>query len=111
SIRKFRLWVLVQVLHVGVRWRAVHVEVVFLHILPVVPFTVRQPKEALFKNGISSIPESNSKTELLLIVGNPGDAIFAPAVSAGARRVVTEVVPRVPVLTVVLADRSPLTLT
>src|SRR5262249_31100286 len=47
-----RMWILVEVLHVGVSRRAVQIEVIFLHILPVVAFAIREAEEALFQNWI-----------------------------------------------------------
>src|SRR5215469_15173188 len=90
------------------RWRAVEVEVVFLHILAVIPFTVGQTKKTLFENRIASVPESNGKAQLLLIVGDAGQTIFSPSISARAGLIVAEVIPRVSVTTVVLTHRAPL---
>src|SRR5206468_4958217 len=43
-------------------------------------------------------------------VGDPPEAVLAPAIGAGAGLVVGEVVPRIAVLAVVLAHRAPLPL-
>src|SRR4029450_8966661 len=90
------------------RWRAIEVEVVLLHVLAMVAFAVGQPEEPLFENRILAVPEGQAEAEVLLVIGNPGDAVFAPAVGARAGMVVREEVPGVAVLAVVLAPVSPL---
>ena len=111
GVRIRRLRVLVEVLHVRVRRRAIEVEVVLLHVLAMVAFAVGQPEEPLFENGILAVPEGQAETEVLLVVGNAGDAVFAPAVGARAGMVVREEVPGVAVLAVVLAHGAPLSFT
>src|ERR1700747_3131597 len=49
-VRKRRLRILVQVLHVGMGGRAIEVEVVFLDILAVVGLAVRQTERTFFEN-------------------------------------------------------------
>ncbi len=58
------------------------IEVVFLHILAVVAFAVGQAKQALLQNRVAAVPQSERKAEPLLVVRDPGDAIFAPAIRA-----------------------------
>ena len=111
GVRIRRLGVLVEVLHVRVRWRAIEVEVVLLHVLAMVAFAVGQPEEPLFENRILAVPEGQAEAEALLVVGNAGDAVFAPAVGARAGMVVREEVPGVAVLAVVLAHGAPLSFT
>src|SRR5262249_38314878 len=50
------LWVLVQVLHVGVGRGAVQVEVVLLDVLAVVSFAVGQSEQTLLENRILAVP-------------------------------------------------------
>ena len=90
-----RLRVLVEVLHVRVRRRAVEVEVVLLHVLAVVAFAVGQPEEPLLEDRILAVPQGQREAEALLVVGDAGEAVFAPAVGARAGLVVGEVVPGV----------------
>ena len=111
GVRIRRLRVLVEVLHVGVRRRAIEVEVVLLHVLAVVALAVGQPEEPLFENRILAVPEGEAEAEELLVVGNPGEAVLAPAVGARAGMVVREEVPGVAVLAVVLSDGAPLPFT
>jgi len=106
-IGKRCLWVFVQVLHVGMRGRAVEIEVVLFDILAVIPFASRQPKQALFQDRIMFIPESDGEAEVLVAVANSSNAIFIPAVGAGARVVVGQIIPGGAVGTVILTHRAP----
>ena len=57
---------------------------------------------------VLAVPEGQAEAEALLVVGNAGDAVFAPAVGARAGVIVGEEVPGVAVLAVVLAHGAPL---
>ena len=105
-----RLGILVEVLHVGVGRRAVEVEVVLLDVLAVVPLAVGQAEEALLEDGVLAVPQGQGEAEPLLVVGEAGEPVLAPAVGPRARLIVREVVPGVAVFAIVLAHRSPLTL-
>src|ERR1700751_4589134 len=87
---------------------AVEIEVVFLDVLTVVAFAIRQAKEPLLQDRIPPIPKSDREAELLFVVGNSGQTIFSPAVGTGTGLIVAEVVPRISVLAVVFAHCSPL---
>ena len=110
SVGKRRLRVLVEVLHVRMRRRAVEVEVVLFDIFAVIALTVGQPIQAFLKNRVAAVPQRHRKTDPLQIVRDAGQAIFPPAVCTPAGMVMGEVVPRVTPFAVVLADRSPLSL-
>ena len=101
--REIPLRILVEILHVGVRGRAVEIEVVFLDILAVIAFAIGQAEESLLQDRVPAIPQSDREAELLFVIGDSGQTIFAPAVSAGTGLVMTEVVPRISVLAVVFA--------
>lgn len=73
----------VEVLHVRVGRRAVEVKAVILDVLAVIPFAVAQAEEAILENGVLADPGGQGRAEPLLVIGNTGQAIFAPA--AGAR--------------------------
>ena len=105
-----RLGILVEVLHVRVGRRAVEVEVVLLHVLAVVPLAVGEPEEPLLEDGILAVPQGQREAEALLVIGDAGDAVLAPAVGAGAGMIVGEEIPGIAVFAVVLAHRSPLPL-
>src|SRR4029453_1406204 len=100
-----------EILHVGVSRGAVQVEVVFLHVLPVIPLAVREPEQALFQDRVLAVPQREGKTEGLLVVGDPRQAVFTPPIGPGPSLIVGEVVPGIPVVAVVLADGAPLTFT
>ena len=105
------LRVLVEVLHVRVRRRAVEVEVVLLDVLAVVALAVGQSEQALLQDGVALVPERQREAQPLLVVGEAAEPVLAPPVGSRARLVVREVVPGVAVVAVVLADRAPLPLT
>ena len=90
------------------RRRAVEVEVVFLDVLAVIAFAVGQAEQALLENRILAVPQGQREAEPLLVVGDAGQAVFAPAIGARAGLVVAEIIPGVAAFAVVLANRSPL---
>ena len=103
-----RLRILVEVLHVRMGRRAVEVEVVFLDILAVIALAVGQAEQAFLEDRVLAVPQGEREAEPLLVVGDAGQAVLAPAIGAGAGLVVAEVVPGVAAFAVVLADGSPL---
>ena len=110
EVRERPLRVLVQVPHVGMRRRAVEVEVVLLDVLAVIPFGVGEAEEPLLEDRIVAVPQRQREAEDLSIVRYAGEAILAPAVGARSSEVVTEMVPGVAVGAVVFANRPPLSL-
>ena len=108
GVRKGRLRILVEVLHVRMGRRAVEVEVVLLDVLAVIAFAVGQAEQAFLEDRVLAVPQGQREAEPLLVVGDAGQAVLAPAVGAGAGLVVGEVVPGVAALAVVLADGAPL---
>src|ERR1700730_801999 len=91
--------------------RAVDLEVVFLDVLAVVPLAVGQADQALFEDRVLAVPQRHGKAQPLMVVAEARKAVFAPVIGAGPRLVVREIIPRIAVLAVVLADRAPLALT
>ena len=73
-----------------------------------VPFAPGEPEEAFFENRIPAIPQGQGKTEPLMVVADPGQTVFAPAIGSGAGMVMRKKVPRGAVGTVVFAYRAPL---
>ena len=108
GVRVGRLRILVEVLHVRVGRRAVEVEVVLLDVLAVIALAVGQAEEALLEDRVLAVPQRQGEAEPLLVVGDAGQAVLAPAIGARARLVVGEVVPGVAAFAVVLADGAPL---
>ena len=108
GVGKGRLRILVEVLHVRMGRRAVEVEVVLLDVLAVIALAVGQAEEAFLEDGVLAVPQGQGEAEPLLVVGDAGQAVLAPAIGAGAGLVVAEVIPGVAAFAVVLADGSPL---
>ncbi len=104
------LWILVEALHIRVRRRAVEVEPVLLDVLAVVALTVGEAEHALLEDRIGPVPERQRQTQPLLVVADAGDPVLTPSVRPRARLVMCEVIPRVAVGAVVLADCPPLAL-
>src|SRR5262249_26285368 len=100
----------VKILHVGVGWRAVQIEIIFFDVLAMIPFAVGQTEQPLFDNRIFPVPERQCKAKELLIVGDSSQTIFAPSIGARARLVVTKIVPRIAVGAIIFAHRAPLPL-
>ena len=88
--------------------RRIEVEIVFLDIFAVIPLAVAQAEQALFQNRVFAVPQRQREAQTLSVIGDAGQAIFAPAVGARAGLVVGEVIPGVAAFAVVLADGSPL---
>src|SRR5262249_49808620 len=104
------LRVLVQALQVRRRRRRVEVPVQFLDVLAVVALAVGQAEEALFQDGVLTVPQRRPQTEALAYVADGGEAVLAPAVGAFAGVLVRKEFPGVAVGGVVLAHGAPLPL-
>ena len=63
TVGEFRLGILVQILHVGVRRRRVEVEVVFLHVLAVIALVAGQAEDPFFQDGIALVPQRQGETD------------------------------------------------
>ena len=110
AVRKLPLRILVQILHVRVRRRAVDVKVVLLDVLAMIALAVGEAEQALFEDRIPLVPESHREAQSLFVVRDAGQTVLAPPVGSRTRLVVGEVVPGIPVGAVVLAYGSPLPL-
>src|SRR5947208_7973127 len=93
------------------RRSAVEVEVILLHILSMVAFTVGQTEESFLENRILAVPQCQRKTEVLFVIGDARQAVFAPTICARAGMIMGEKIPSVAPFAIVLAHRAPLTLT
>src|ERR1700730_8887321 len=91
--------------------RAIEVEVIFLDIFAVVGFAVRQTEHSFFKDGVFAVPKGHAETQQLLLIADAGKTILTPVIGAGSGLVVGEIVPRISIFAVVLANRTPLPLT
>ena len=83
-----RLRILVEVLHVRVGRRAVEVEVVLLDVLAVIALAVGQAEQPLLEDRVLAVPQGQREAEPLLVVGDAGQAVLAPAIGARAGLVV-----------------------
>ena len=110
AVREGGLRVLVPPAHPRVGGHVVDVEVVLLHVLAVVALGVGQAEQALLEDRVLTVPQRERQAHEPLVVADAGHSVLAPAVGAGTRLVMGEVVPRVAVVAVVLPDRSPLSL-
>ena len=110
AIGERRLRILVEELEVGVGRGGVEIVVELLHVLAVVALAVGEAEQALLQDRVLAVPQGERQAQALLVVGDAGDAVLAPAVGAGAGVVVREVVPGIAVRAVVLAHRAPLPL-
>jgi hypothetical protein len=82
-----RVWIgllriLVEILHVRVRWRAIEVEIILLHILAVIALAIGQPEKTFLQDWIFAVPERKREAEILFIVGEAGKSVLAPAIRA-----------------------------
>src|SRR5262245_32538277 len=90
--------------------RAVEVEVVLLDVLAMVAFAVGEAEEPLLEDLVLPVPQREGEAQVLLVIGNAGDAVLAPAIRPRAGVIVGEEVPGIAVLAVILAHRPPLPL-
>src|SRR5215510_985096 len=107
SIGILLLRILVEVLHVRMRRRAIDIEVVLFNVFTVIAFTSGETKQPLLENGIFSIPQGERKADQLMPVGNTGDAVFIPAVCSRPGVIMRQIVSCRAVSAVILADCSP----
>src|SRR4030095_15825247 len=84
--------------------------VVLLDVLAVIPLVVGEPEQPLLEDRIMAVPQSEGEAELLPVVGDSRQPIFAPAIGARPGLVVAEIVTGIPGLAVVLAHGAPLSL-
>src|SRR5271163_2943739 len=92
------------------RGRAVDVEVVFFEVLAVVGLAVGEAECTFFQNGIFAIPQGHAETQQLLVIADAGKTVLTPVIGARPGLVMGEVVPRISIRAVVLANRTPLPL-
>src|ERR1700722_8706576 len=107
-VRIRRLWIFVEQLHVGMCGRRIEIEVILLHVLPVMSLTVRQPEHPLLEDWILAVQQSEGKAQVLLLVADAGDAVLAQVIGPRSGLVVSEIVPGVAVVAVVFPDSAPL---
>ena len=104
------LRVFVEAFHVRVGRRGIEVEVVLLHILPVIALAIGQAEQSFLEDRVLLIPQGNSNALPLFVIAKTSETVLAPMVGARPRVIVREIVPCVAVRTVIFADGSPLAL-
>jgi hypothetical protein len=62
------------------------VEMAFLDVLAVVALLVRQAEEPLLEERVPAVPERQGEAQAALAVGDPEEAVLAPAVGAASGR-------------------------
>src|ERR1700741_1955455 len=82
SIGISSLRIFVKEFHVGMRGRAVEMEVILLHIFAVISFVACQPEETFLEDRIDLVPECKTKTDELMAVTDSGKAVLVPAIGA-----------------------------
>src|ERR1700757_4042137 len=75
------------------------------------PLAVGQLERPLLDYRVLAVPQRQCKAQPLVIVTDTRETVLTPVIGARAGLVVAEMVPRVPVRAVVLADAAPLALT
>src|SRR5581483_3972930 len=90
------------------RGRAIEVIIQLFHILAVVTLRVRKAKIPFFYYWVFFIPKCYGKTQILLIVTNTRNALFAPAVGFTTGHIMGDIVPRVAISAVVFTHSAPL---
>jgi len=87
------LGVFVKGSEIGVGGGGIEIVPDFFGVFAVVAFGVGQSKNSFFENGVAFVPEGEGEAESGVSVGDPEEAIFAPAIGAASGIVVGEIVP------------------
>src|SRR5262249_33921232 len=104
------LWIDVAPAQPGGGGSGVAVPPVLLRVLAVVALGAAKTEDPLLQDGVDAIPQAQREAESLALVADAGEAVLAPAIGAGARVIVRDVLPRGPLRAVVLPHRAPLAL-
>ena len=83
-VGKRGLRVFVQPVQVRMGRGRIQVEVIFLHVLAVVPLPAREAEHALLEDRVAFVPERQRKAQPLVVVRDAHDAVLAPAVDPGS---------------------------
>jgi len=63
-----------------VSWRVVDVKVIFLDVFAMIALAVGQAEQAFLQNGVALVPQSEREAELLFVLGDTSESVFAPVV-------------------------------
>src|SRR5437879_11809462 len=86
---------------------AIQIVVIFFDILTMVTFFACQSKESLFKDRVTSVPEGQRKTHLLMAITDTAKSILSPTEGLRTRVVMRKVIPGCAIGAVVFTHRSP----
>ncbi len=87
-IRGLRIFV--QQFHKRVCGCGIEIEVVLLYVFSMIALAVRQSEHSLLEDRVPAVPESDGKTQTLLLVADAGDTIFAPMIGTPGQRTSVE---------------------
>mmetsp|Transcript_15101 Transcript_15101/g.25020 ORF Transcript_15101/g.25020 Transcript_15101/m.25020 type:complete len:262 (+) Transcript_15101:2257-3042(+) len=110
-IRVLALRILVQELHVRMGWGRVEIPVVLFHILAVIALVVGKTKQALLKDRVLSVPQTDAKAYESVAITEASETILSRAICLRASLGVTKRAPCLSPRCVVLSNRSPLAFT
>src|SRR2546430_3744047 len=110
AVRKFGLRILIQILHVAVRWCGIEIEIIFFDVFSVIAFVAGEAKNTFFEDWVAAVPKGERETDHLMAIAEAGDAIFSPAICARTGMIVGKKFPCCPARTVIFADSAPLPL-
>ncbi len=109
-VGKSALGVLVEHLEVSVGGGGIQVVIELLHVLAMVGLAVGEPEQPFLEERVLAVPQRHGEAQVLVLVADTGNTVFAPAISAAARLVVGEIIPGVAIGTVVFTHCPPLAL-
>ena len=75
-----------------------------------VALAIVQAEQPLLEDRVLAVPQCEGKAQPLVIVTETGETILTPMIGTRSRLIVREIIPRIAVLAIVLANRSPLSL-
>ena len=103
--------ILIKHLHVTMRRGIIDVEIVLLHILPVIALVVGKPKEALFENRVIPVPQCQREAESSFLITDACEPVFPPPVRTGAGVIMRKIAPGLAPRAVILPNGAPLSVT
>src|SRR5581483_2787122 len=109
-VRKGKLGVFIQPLHVGVSGGGIEIVIILFDVLAVIALRPGNAEEPLLQDGIAPVPERESDAKPLMVVADAHDSVLGPAVRSRTRIIMGEISPGIAVSAVILARVSPGTL-
>jgi hypothetical protein len=80
-----------------VSWGTIQKVIVLLDIFAMIALWTGEPEEALFEDGIGSIPEAEREAKQTLFITDTQQPIFAPAIGTGAGMLMWKGIPGAPI--------------